>query len=123
MAELERERKVEREQRSEPLIDEATGVEARPRYLRTRSPKSKGANESLDSLSRSWIRQNLSSEQIREIQKVATDVFGDSAVALEWLQDPNLATYDKPPISLLGTDDGFTHLKNLLKRIEYGNLA
>ena len=123
MAELERERKAERELRPESLIDELTGGEARPRHLRARNPTSRGANETLESLSRSWIRQNLPSEQIKEIEKVATEVFGDAAVALEWLQDPNLATYDKPPISLLGTDDGFIHLKNLLKRIEYGNLA
>ena len=50
-------------------------------------------------------------------------MFGDATAAMEWLQDPNLATYNKPPISLLGSDEGFEHVKTLLMRIEYGNLA
>jgi chaperonin GroES len=62
-------------------------------------------------------------KEVTAIQELATKVFGNKAAGMEWLQEPNIATFDKPPIALLSSNEGFERVKNLLMRIEYGNLA
>lgn len=62
-------------------------------------------------------------EQIEEVTQLANVVFGDYTVATSWLREPNLATDNQSPISLLGTPNGFERVKNLLLRIQYGVLA
>jgi hypothetical protein len=62
-------------------------------------------------------------EQVKAATSLATDVFEDPAVAEKWLNDPNLATDNLPPLVLLGTPEGFDRVKTLLQRIEYGVLA
>lgn len=53
----------------------------------------------------------------------ATDVFGDKAVAERWMETPNLATDDQPPMTLLGSEEGYLRVKTLIDRIDYGVLA
>ena len=43
--------------------------------------------------------------------------------AASWLREPNLAMDDQRPIDLLGTEEGFHRVKNLLLRIQYGVLT
>jgi putative toxin-antitoxin system antitoxin component (TIGR02293 family) len=74
-------------------------------------------------LSRTWVEANLPEQEIAEIQQLASQIFEDPKAASEWLQTPNLATYNKPPVSLLGTPEGLALVENLLRRIETGNLA
>jgi antitoxin StbD len=62
-------------------------------------------------------------DQIEEVTQLANLVFGDNSVATSWLREPNLATDNQSPISLLGTVDGFDRVKDLLLRIQYGVLA
>ena len=70
-----------------------------------------------------WITSHLPVDQIEEVTQLANVVFGDNTVATSWLRNPNLATDNQSPVSLLGTSDGFERVKNLLLRIQYGVLA
>ena len=74
-------------------------------------------------LMNAWIASHLPVEQIEEVTQLANVVFGDYTVATSWLREPNLATDNQSPISLLGTPNGFERVKNLLLRIQYGVLA
>jgi len=71
--------------------------------------------------------QSQSSEarlaQVAELEALAEQVFGDREVGLRWLREPNLATYNAPPLDLLEGSSGIEQVKNLLLRIEYGVLA
>ncbi len=78
---------------------------------------------SIADLTESWIVSNAPTEQIEKALQVATAVFEDAQFAKDWLNQPNLATDGKPPIALLGTEEGFGRLELLLRRIEYGVLA
>lgn len=57
------------------------------------------------------------------ILELAVSIFENETVATEWLNQPNLATDEKPPIALLGTEDGFLRVETLLHRIDHGVLA
>jgi len=70
-----------------------------------------------------WVMQNLPRFQIESVLRLAVSVFENEEVAREWLNQPNLATDEKPPIALLGTEEGFLRVQTLLHRIEYGVLA
>ncbi len=61
--------------------------------------------------------------QLESILELAAGIFEDENAAKEWLNQPNLATDEKPPIALLGTEAGFLRVQTLLRRIEYGVLA
>lgn len=61
--------------------------------------------------------------QVSDITQLATDVFEDAAYAVSWLNQPNMATDDRPPIELLRSPKGFKVVENLLLRIRYGVLA
>lgn len=74
-------------------------------------------------LTESWVAMNTPLTQIQSAMALATDVFGDEKVAEEWLGEPNLATDEKPPLALLGTESGFERVRALLQRIEYGVLT
>lgn len=60
---------------------------------------------------------------VAEIQQFAAEVFEDEAIADRWLHEPNIATDNKSPIELVASEEGFSHVKMLLQRIEYGVLA
>ncbi len=95
-------------------------VRALNRGVKRISPARRTAS---DSLAEAWVAANIPSTEIREIEAVAIDVFGSVELGRQWLEQPNLATYNVPPISLLGSEGGFEHVHQLLMRIEYGNLA
>lgn len=81
------------------------------------------SDDDQEQLTASWINENLPADDIETIRSLARDVFGDRVIASEWLQRPNLATDNRPPIALLGTQEGFHRVKTLLQRIEYGVLT
>jgi putative toxin-antitoxin system antitoxin component (TIGR02293 family) len=60
---------------------------------------------------------------MQSVLELAINVFENESVAREWLNQPNLATDERPPIALLGTEEGFLRVQTLLHRIEYGVLA
>lgn len=70
-----------------------------------------------------WVRTHAPLDQIREVEKLATDVIGSNEDAIKWLSEPNPATDDRAPLDLLGDQEGYERVKNLLMRIEYGVLA
>ena len=70
-----------------------------------------------------WVKTHAPVNQIREIEALAETVLGDREQASKWLSEPNLATDDKAPITLLGDQRGYDRVKNLLLRIEYGVLT
>ncbi len=70
-----------------------------------------------------WISTHFPAAQISEVTKIAQRIFGDEGTALTWLREPNLATDNQPPIDLLGTSGGFSRVRDLLLRIEFGVLA
>jgi len=71
----------------------------------------------------SWIQMHLPQTEIEIARELAADVFGDEDLGKNWLLEPNMATDDKPPLSLLGTSGGLERVKNLLLRLQYGVLA
>jgi uncharacterized protein (DUF2384 family) len=62
-------------------------------------------------------------ERTLDLQKHAEEIFGDAGIAKRWLQEQNLATEGKPPLALLGSENGYARVKTLLDRIDYGVLA
>jgi uncharacterized protein (DUF2384 family) len=81
------------------------------------------AESPLHGLFGQWVSAHLPSEQITRILELTREVFGDTEIAEQWLQEPNLATDNNPPITLLGSDEGYARVKTLLERIDYGVLA
>lgn len=67
--------------------------------------------------------RGVSSEKFIRIRDLADEVFGDNLVAMEWIDDKNLALDNRAPIELIGTEEGFERVKTLLLRIQYGVLA
>ncbi|MFL6446200.1 MAG: antitoxin Xre/MbcA/ParS toxin-binding domain-containing protein [Bryobacteraceae bacterium] len=68
-------------------------------------------------------KKDSTASDIAKIQSLATQVFDDEKSAVAWLHEPNLATDNLPPMSVLGTPDGYKRVQNLLLRIQYGVLA
>jgi hypothetical protein len=81
------------------------------------------ATPDMSDLSLAWVEQNLPRAQMQSVLELAINVFENESVAREWLNQPNLATDERPPIALLGTEEGFLRVQTLLHRIEYGVLA
>ncbi len=77
----------------------------------------------MSDLSLAWVEQNLPKAQIQSVLELASNIFESESAAKEWLNQPNLATDEKPPIALLGTEEGFLRVQTLLHRIENGILA
>jgi putative toxin-antitoxin system antitoxin component (TIGR02293 family) len=90
-----------------------TEVEGTARYSRRR----RRATEAV------WAAENMPTAQIDEVTKLASTIFEDPQFAQAWLNRPNLATDNKPPIALLGNEEGLARVETLLRRIEYGVLA
>jgi hypothetical protein len=67
-----------------------------------------------------WTANNLPSENIVGILEIASEAFDDSEKALRWLQEPNIQTGQKPPVSLIGTPEGFATVESVLRQIQYG---
>ncbi len=76
-----------------------------------------------ETLVRHWIESHLPTAQIEEITVLATAVFEDESKAARWLSRINAATDGRPPIDLIGEENGYARVKNLLLRIEHGVLA
>jgi hypothetical protein len=70
-----------------------------------------------------WIISHVPTAEIEEITALASAVLEGRDKAVKWLSEPNLATDSRPPIDLIGEQQGFERVKNLLLRIEFGVLA
>ena len=77
----------------------------------------------LTNLAIAWASANLPKAHIESMMKLATDVFEDAHFAEEWLNRPNPATDDKPPIVLVGTANGLKRVDTLINRLAYGIVA
>jgi hypothetical protein len=53
-------------------------------------------------LSATWTSQHLPTSQIEEAMALAVNVFENRQTAEEWLNQPNLATDNKPPVGWNG---------------------
>ncbi len=80
-------------------------------------------NDAAGFLVREWARRHAPTARIEEISTLASVVIGDPQSAIRWLSEPNLATDNRPPIDLIGENDGYEHVKKLLLRAEFGALA
>ncbi len=67
---------------------------------------------------------------VRDLQQVqasvfmrAGEVFGDSQRATAWMEEPNPALRDLPPLRALLLSDGQAEVLNILGRIEDGVLS
>lgn len=58
-----------------------------------------------------------------DLQKHAEEIFGDAGIAQRWFNRPNLAMDGKAPVSVLESPNGYSRVKTLLDRIDYGVLA
>jgi putative toxin-antitoxin system antitoxin component (TIGR02293 family) len=60
---------------------------------------------------------------VASIYDLAEDVFGDSALALNWLNARQFGLVERVPRDLLATEFGRQQVRSLLQRIEFGQLA
>jgi uncharacterized protein (DUF2384 family) len=74
----------------------------------------------MEELASIWTADNLPSEDIARILEIAKEAFDNSEKALRWLQEPNIQTGQKPPVSLIGTPEGFATVESVLRQIQYG---
>ena len=63
---------------------------------------------------------SLPSENMARILVIASAAFDDEEKAGRWLQDPNIQTANIPPVSLIGTPEGFAVVESVLQQIQYG---
>ena len=75
---------------------------------------------SVEELAGIWTLDNFPSEDVARILEIAKEAFDDSEKALRWLQEPNIQTGKKPPVSLIGTPEGFATVESVLRQIQYG---
>ena len=76
--------------------------------------------DALDQLASVWAADNVPAEELRKALDLATDAFGDRDTAMLWLQDRNIQTGDKPPVSILGRPNGLQIVGTVLGQIKYG---
>ena len=92
-----------------------------------RNPKDKkmtrGTGAAVVPITGSQASLHARESRIREMVNLATDIFGSEKVAVDWLNHPNIATDNKPPMALLETKSEGDRVKSLLIRIDYGVLA
>lgn len=74
----------------------------------------------LDKLAGVWAANNVPVEELRRALDLATEVFEDRDKAMFWLQDRNLQTGNRPPVSILGTPSGLQIVETVLGQIQYG---
>ena len=63
---------------------------------------------------------NLAAEDIARVLAIASAAFDDDERAVRWLQEPNIQTGKRPPVSLIGTPEGFATVESVLRQIQYG---
>ena len=74
----------------------------------------------LDKLAGVWASNNVPAEELRQALELATEVFEDRDKAMFWLQDRNLQTGNRPPVSILGSPSGLQIVETVLGQIKYG---
>ena len=74
----------------------------------------------LEKLAVVWAASNVPAEELRRALDRATEAFDDPDKAMLWLQEPNLRTGNRSPISILGTPNGLQTVEYVLGLIQYG---
>ena len=74
----------------------------------------------LDKLAGVWAANNVPAQEIRRVLELATEVFEDQEKAMFWLQERNLRTGNRPPVSILGSPSGLQIVETVLGQIKYG---
>ena len=60
---------------------------------------------------------------VASVYALALDVFGDRDAAIAWMDDPQFAFSSRRPRALLSSEIGRQQVRDLLFRIEHGQLA
>ena len=71
-------------------------------------------------LAGTWTSNNLPANDLTRILAAARKAFDDRDKAVRSLQEPNIPTGNKPPLSLIGTPKGFEAVETVLLQIQYG---
>jgi len=74
----------------------------------------------LHQLEATWIAENVPTQELRRVLYLANEVFEDTDKAMRWLQEPNIQTGNKPPVSTLGSPSGLQNVETVLRQIQYG---
>ncbi len=61
--------------------------------------------------------------RLASLYALAREVFGDPAIAREWLKTPQPGLNGRVPLELVRTEVGAREVENLLGRLEYGVLT
>jgi len=59
----------------------------------------------------------------QKLLQTATDAFDSEEKALRWLNEPNIQTGNRPPISITGTPEGLRAVETVLNQIKYAVFA
>jgi putative toxin-antitoxin system antitoxin component (TIGR02293 family) len=59
----------------------------------------------------------------QQILIAATDAFDSEEKALRWLRKPNIQLDNQPPLSIIGTPEGFRAVEVVLNQIKYAIFA
>lgn len=76
--------------------------------------------EDAEQLAETWASHHITVQSLTQILAIAGEAFDDRDKGIRWLQEPNIQTGNKPPISLIGTKDGFKVVETVLRQIQYG---
>ena len=74
----------------------------------------------LDKLAGVWAANNVPVQELRQALDLATEAFDDRDKAMLWLQERNLQTGNRPPVSILGSPSGLQIVETVLGQIKYG---
>jgi hypothetical protein len=75
--------------------------------------------DAVEELAVAWTANNVPAEDIARILEIAREAFDDADKARIWLQEPNIQTGNRPPISLIGTPEGYAAVESVLRQIQY----
>jgi uncharacterized protein (DUF2384 family) len=67
-----------------------------------------------------WVAENVPTQELRQVLHLAVEVFEDADKAMHWLQERNIQTGNKPPVSTLGSPSGLQNVETVLRQIQYG---
>ena len=82
--------------------------------------ESKSVRAEIDAATERSAATGLPSEDISRILAIASAAFDDEDKAGRWLREPNIQTGNIPPVSLIGTPEGFAVVESVLHQIQYG---
>ncbi|MFN0104018.1 MAG: antitoxin Xre/MbcA/ParS toxin-binding domain-containing protein [Bryobacteraceae bacterium] len=85
-----------------------------------KDPESHRSASQIEKLSTAWATDNVPPQDLRRILDLATEVFEDEDKAMRWLQERNIQTGNRAPVSNLGNPSGLQNVETVLRQIQYG---